>query len=137
MALSDDLDAALAGLPPLPRDGGTVALAREYARLIDNAAPAGRYEEALAWLADAKPDDRDSDKHIRTIRNALAQHSVASDLGPKLLAALEALQMSPRARAMAHRGEVKDVPSTGNPLDQLAAARARKSRTEAVDATAP
>lgn len=129
MTMSDSLDGALAGLPPLPRDGGTVALAREYARLIDLAGPAAKYEEALAWLAGQGADDRDSDRHIRTIRNALAAHSVASDLGPKLLAALEALQMSPRARAMAHRGEVKDVPAR-NPLDQLAARRAGKSRAD-------
>jgi hypothetical protein len=57
-----------------------------------------------------------------------------SKLGPPLLAALEALGLTPRAR--------KAVKSDGqqpaaNPLDELAAARARLSRPQAVDAAAP
>jgi hypothetical protein len=55
-------------------------------------------------------------------------------LGPALLAALEALGLTPRAR--------KAVKSDGqqpaaNPLDQLAARRAGIGRPQAVDATAP
>lgn len=57
-------------------------------------------------------------------------------LSTALLAALEALQMSPRARAQAHRGGVNDGKPTGNPLDQLAAARARKGRAADLDAAA-
>lgn len=54
-----------------------------------------------------------------------------------LLAALEALQMSPRARTAAHRGEVKDAaPTVANTLDQLAGRRARKGRAESLDAPA-
>jgi hypothetical protein len=56
------------------------------------------------------------------------------DLGPKLLAALEALQLSPRARALAriHRlGETGGSSgAAGKPagLDELRARRHRKSR---------
>lgn len=46
-----------------------------------------------------------------------------SKLGPPLLAALEALQLSPRARKAV---KLDDKPRV-SPLDQLAAARARKS----------
>lgn len=126
---------ALGAVVLAPADQGTTALAREYARLMDAAAPAAKYTAALDWLAHQGAGDRDADKHIRTITNALAAHSVASDLGPKLLAALEALQMSPRARAVVQKGGTGDKPSA-NPLDQLAARRAGRGRAPAVDSAA-
>lgn len=55
-------------------------------------------------------------------------------IGPALLAALEALQLSPRARKAV-------TPVAGrvvtNPLDQLAERRAGKTRAAAVDSGAP
>lgn len=56
-----------------------------------------------------------------------------SKVGPALLAALEALQLSPRARKAVKTG---DKPAA-NPLDQLAARRARADRAAPVDAAAP
>lgn len=53
-------------------------------------------------------------------------------VGPALLAALEALRLSPRARAAAMKGGTDD--KAGSPLDQLAARRAGKGRTPTVDA---
>ena len=50
-------------------------------------------------------------------------------LGPPLLAALEALQLSPRARKAVARDE-----SPTNPLDQLAQRRARKGAPPGLDA---
>lgn len=126
--------AALAAGKVDPRDAATAALARQYARLMDAAAPAAKYAAALDWLAGDR-GDQDADKHIRTITTALAAHSVASDLGPKLLAALEALQLSPRARAVVQKGGIGDKPSA-NPLDQLAARRAGRGHAPAVDAPA-
>jgi hypothetical protein len=126
---------ALAVKPAAPEDGAVAALALEYARLSDEAAPAGKYEAALTWLSGQGADDRDADKHIRTISQALAAHSVASDLGPKLLAALESLEMSPRARGAAKKGTADDKPSA-NPLDELAARRAGLGNPAPVDATA-
>lgn len=61
---------------------------------------------------------------------------VAEKLGPALLAALEALQMSPRARATVQKG-AGDVRPGDGALDQLAQRRARKSDPPALDATAP
>lgn len=68
---------------------------------------------------------------------------VLNDLGPKLLAALEALQLSPRARTLARIHRL----NTGGPgvpaqpdrshLDELRAARERKRGSSAMDATAP
>jgi hypothetical protein len=59
-----------------------------------------------------------------------------SKLGPALLACLDALLMSPRARAAAKKAVTTSEPAA-NPLDQLAAARSRRGRTPAVDAAAP
>lgn len=59
-----------------------------------------------------------------------------SKLGPALLACLEALLMSPRARAAAKKAVTSDQPAA-NPLDQLAERRAGRGRPEAVDAAAP
>jgi hypothetical protein len=122
--------------PLNPQDAAISAVAMEYARLIDEAVPAGKYGQALTWLAQQDFEDKDADKHIRTISLALAQHSVASDFGPKLLATLEALLMSPRARAAAKKAVTDDKP-IANPIDQLASRRAGKSAAAAMDATAP
>jgi hypothetical protein len=93
MSLSQSVDAALAETEHEARDGGTVALARYYAAVIDSVPDADM---------------------IVTLR----------DLGPKLLAVLEALNMSPRARSAATR---TPGPVTANPLDELRARRAERS----------
>lgn len=132
------VNAAIKATTPADDDAATVALAQEYARLIDHAAPAGKYAKALQWLAgvaDAAEDEKSAD-HARTIVIALSQHTVASDLGPKLLAALDALLLSPRARAAAKKA-VADAKPAANPLDQLAERRAGKSRAPAVDTGTP
>lgn len=74
---------------------------------------------ALAYAADI--DDREGD---------------IAKLGPALLATLEALLMSPRARAAAKKA-VTDAKPAANPLDQLAAARARRGRAADLDAGTP
>jgi hypothetical protein len=119
------------------RDRAAADLAVHYATLIDAAAPAGRYATALRWLANA---DCESDADLRakeTIRMALARHSVASDLGPKLLAALTELGLTPRARAAATEG-VKPSGQPTSALDQLAERRrSRTGRTPNLDPAAP
>lgn len=56
-------------------------------------------------------------------------------LGPALLATLEALHLSPRARG-AGKGMTSEQP-TVNPLDQLAERRAGRGRASGVDAATP
>lgn len=138
MSLREEVEAALDAEPGSNRDRATAALALTYAALIDQAAPAAKYAKALAWLGRLPVDDEDDDaaRHVDTIRVALAAHTVASDLGPKLLAALEALLLSPRARGVAMKGGTDGKPAA-NQLDELAAARARLGRPEAVDTAAP
>lgn len=66
------------------------------------------------------------------------------DLGPKLLAALEAMQLSPRARSLARLHALGDrggqqggsAGSEQGGLDELRIRRARKSDPPAVDAPA-
>ena len=57
-----------------------------------------------------------------------------SKLGPPLLAALESMLLSPRARAAAKKA-VTGAEHTANPIDQLA--DRRRSRAAPVDAAAP
>lgn len=101
---------------------------------------AGSLEQAVRSSLTAKPPAA-SDRAVAELALRVAQAIDSDGADPKLaaalLAALEALQMSPRARAAAHRGEVKDVPAVANQLDQLAAKRARRRRTAPVDPGAP
>lgn len=62
---------------------------------------------------------------------AIDAYGDLTKLGPPLLAALEALQLSPRARKAVTpvAGQLRST----NPLDELANARARKGRAPAVD----
>lgn len=138
MTLAADLADALEAATLRPEDGATQALAVRYATLIDEAAPAAKYASALAWLAgEHEADDAARARYVDTIRAALSEHSVMSDLGPKLLAALDALGMSPRARAALQKGAKTGDRSAPSRLDELRAARARKNAAPTGDATAP
>jgi hypothetical protein len=133
---------ALKTAPTLPRDAAAVALARRYAALIDEAAPRAAYRKVLATLARvvAASDDEDAPEALEKVREALAEHSVASDLGPKLLAVLTSLGMTIAGRsARLARGGDPSVPALGaSRLDELKARRAsRADRAAAVDPAAP
>lgn len=64
---------------------------------------------------------------------ALDTGSELEKVGPLLLACLEALRLTPRARAAAVKGGSDGRPGAGK-LDELRERRARKSGTAAVDA---
>jgi len=80
------------------------ALAEHYAFLIDQAAPTKTYATAIRVLqrfiddqitmVRPAPEQREIERAWDTVRTALAEHSVASDLGPKLLTALERLDLT-------------------------------------------
>jgi len=82
-------------------------------------------DEAVAALALAYAAEIDA-----------GEEGILDKLGPKLLASLEALQMSPRARAIAKRGAAADAPARKSRMDELRERRARKNGTQAVDTTA-
>ena len=97
MSLHDTVRAGLAELQPLDaRDQPVADLALLYAQAIDDSAD---------W------QDR--------------QRDPLAELGPKLLAALTALQMTPAARKAAVQGS--EAPKPASPLDELRAKRAARS----------
>lgn len=125
--LARALNAALRDAPTLKRDGATVALAKRYAALIDESAPASKYREPLTLIKNALPADDQIEAAFRRIVDALSAHSVASDMGPKLLAALTALGMTPAGRG------AKDAtpPGDGTPkgkADELSERREERER---------
>lgn len=129
-AVADALDTA----PVLPRDAGATALARRYAALLDEAAPASKYREPLDAIREAidvlyRLDPLVAgqlDKPFARIVDALGAHSVASDLGPKLLAVLTALGMTAAGRSA--KGGAPDGPKVPDQLGELRM-RAQQRRT--------
>lgn len=98
------------------RDRGTAELCRRYAILIDNATPASKYRASLDALrlaveqaAGVDPLVKPAYDALDKIETALGEHSVASDLGPKLLAALTSLGLSVAGRAGKTSGGTTDV----------------------------
>lgn len=77
-----------------PEDAGIAALAVEYADTIDRAAD-------LAEAAANIPYDPDTAQMVARLKQRVEAHVVMAELGPKLLAALDALGATPKARAMA------------------------------------
>lgn len=117
-----------------------LALARRYAELLDQAVAADRYAKHLGLLIHVVQDYRDNhprlipidrrnlDEMERVILSALAEHSVASDLGPKLLAALTALNLTLPAVESGPKPEVQRVES----IEPLDAERAEAQRLRVV-----
>ena len=104
----------------MERDRGAVALARRYAFLIEDAAA------VAVELERVRPEDETTAQVLARLRARVDAMAVASDLGPKLLAALTSLGMTPAARAANTKGGTPDV---GNPAgDALARLRATRGR---------
>ncbi|WKU03855.1 hypothetical protein [Micromonospora sp. HUAS LYJ1] len=116
-----------------PEDGAAQALARRYAALIDEAVPLAKYDKPLRALRQAVREcsDPGAVEHLARIEQALAAHSVASDLGPKLLAALTALGMTAAGRSTkgGAGGGVGPVSPVASKLDELRARRDRGQRS--------
>lgn len=122
--MAQAVDTAIAAATLRPEDAGAVELVRRYAALIDAATPSSVYARHIRAVARALDiEDRDAADSMRKIEEALAAHAVASDLGPKLLAALSALGLTVASRA-AKGGESGGGISAR--LDEFTAARARK-----------
>lgn len=134
------LEQALTEAAPEQRDQGAVALARRYAQLLDDAVAADKYTKALRLVGEAVEQaaaDMGMGQQTRAdqlltawdrISSALAEHSVASDLGPKLQATLTALGMTPAGRGVKAGGEGADVTTIVSPLQKLRdSARARNA----------
>lgn len=122
------LEAALAALPLLGQDGAAVALARRYADDMDEAAvvstgAARLLEEAGDLLPEAAYE------RLRALAARVEQTTVLATLGPKYLAVLAELGMSPRARAdVTRKGGVPGDPPADNPLARYRAERNKRLR---------
>jgi len=78
-------------------DGAAAQLARRYAATIDTA-----YD--VASDLDDVPADEDLAGRVAWLARKVEAQTVLAELGPKLLACLEALGASPRARAAQSKG---------------------------------
>jgi 3-hydroxyisobutyrate dehydrogenase-like beta-hydroxyacid dehydrogenase len=104
----------------LPADSAAATLAERYAELIDHAAVATTYLKPLRELRAVIAGNTAAAEHLTRLEVALSAHSVASDLGPKLLAVLESLGATPKARGAVMGG--------GGSAAQGALARIRAAR---------
>jgi len=122
------LTEALKDLKILKRDGAAVALAKRYAALLDEATPATTYRDAMRKISRAlDPDDEAAAVAWSKIADALGAHSVASDLGPKYLAALTALGMTPAGRGVRVAAAEPNSKPKG-PTDELRGKRDERER---------
>lgn len=101
--LRRSLERAIRALDREPRDAGAIELARTYADHLDQAvelhAAAVDYVRAVA--AEGDPIATTA---ARKLRDALDARNAASDLGPKYLAALAALNLTAASRAAGEKG---------------------------------
>lgn len=118
------------------------ALALVYAERIDESGHVGlalanaleQLKRAAEIADEANTNDRVDDRNMTAFRKvsaALSAVTVASDLGPKLLAALDALLLTPKSRAAV--SDALPPASAGNPLAGLRAeedelSKARRAR---------
>jgi len=134
--IADALGESLAKSRIPDGSAATVALLRKYARLLDAAAPNAKYRRAITLLAKVVDhyqmtmrlsplDERALEDMSNTIIVALGEHSVASDIGPKFLAALGALGLSIPAAASPGAGAGV---TSGSADDELA--RLRQERRD-------
>lgn len=135
--MARSVGSSLASVTVAKSDEGAAALARRYAALIDDAQPSAIYarhlvalRQALDVLIDIDPTTaKEYNRLFDKIAEALAAHSVMSDLGPKLLAALAALGLTAASRgAVVKGGASNGTPATPKPESELD--RVRRERAE-------
>jgi hypothetical protein len=119
-----------------PCDAAAERLALGYAELIDSAAPAAKYRKALAVISRAIAgtgyEEDDPFEAFETVSTALAEHSVASDLGPKLLVTLTSLGLTTAARGEKTGGGKREQPA--NPVDRIKQQREQREQRRAAPA---
>lgn len=127
MAIAETLSAALAALERRPEDEAAVALAERYAAAMDEAAELVAAAEGLAEELPA--GDEHARKRLAALAAKVEARVVLADLGPKMLAVLAELGMTPRARA-GGGGDRRDGAGRTR-LDELRERRAARQRDPA------
>lgn len=136
------LERSLAAGSTERQDEGARSLVLRYGALLDDAVAEQKYAKALRLVGEAVASQADgmpitSGQQLMDawdrLSTALAEHSVASDLGPKLLATLTALGCTPAGRAEKKGGAGGSVVPVANPLleQREQARRAREARINA------
>ncbi|MGE3414184.1 MAG: hypothetical protein AB7L91_18420 [Dehalococcoidia bacterium] len=92
--LARDVQETVEKLALQPEDVAVAAVAVKYAETIDRAA-------AIAAQAARIPFSEDTAEEVKRLAARVSAHSTMADIGPKLLAALDALGATPKARAAA------------------------------------
>lgn len=134
------LDAALKAAKPADVDAATVALARRYAAELDEAAVLSvRMTKALRKLnryVEAGEVSQELFEDFEGLASRIEETHVAGLIGPKLLAALEQLQLTPAARkaVVPPGGGGGDGTGSASALGQLRALGG--NRAKAVDPSA-
>lgn len=125
------LHTALRSRTPADADAATVALAKRYALELDDSATIARsLAKTLRKVMRVVDDELYDELLALTVR--IEEVHVAAVVGPKLLAALEQLQLTPKARSgVLQGGGVPDADSGKSALDELR--DRRKNRTTALD----
>jgi hypothetical protein len=112
--LTPAVEETLSQLELAPEDVGIARLAVGYARTIDQAA-------AIAAQAQRIPFDPDTADEVKRLAARVSAHATMADLGPKLLATLDALGATPKARAVTAKsgGHKPAAGGTASPLARL------------------
>jgi len=127
-AVLPELERSLADAKLGALDAGAQALATRYAQLLDDAVAADKYTKSLRVLSEAvrdhagqlmPPQERELLQAWDQVSSALAEHSVASDLGPKLLAAMTALGLTPAGRGALKQAAPDNTSKLATPLQLL------------------
>lgn len=126
------LNTSLRKAVPAEQDAATVALAKRYALELDDAALVSRaVAKSLRKLSKIEEASEVYDE-LLTLASRIEEAHVTALIGPKLLAALEQLQLTPKARsAVVQGGGVSNAGPTK--LDELR--NRRENRATAVDST--
>jgi len=126
---SEALASALDAVTVDDRDQAAVQLARRYAELLDEPGVPAKYRDQLRQISAAISyadnngfETERAELAMEKIVTALSEQTVASDLGPKYLAALTALGMTPAGRK--EKGGEKNDPA--NPLDEIERQREKR-----------
>lgn len=122
--ISEACETSLASAKLDLRDQAAAALVRHYAALMDRAVSLAIEAELI--FGDLDPDDVTARKQLAKLDIQVQAQSVASDLGPKLLAGLTALGCTLAGRGV----KGKEQPSATDPKraahDEVAARRAQR-----------
>jgi hypothetical protein len=117
------VEQSLGALVLAGEDQAAAALARSYARAIDEAMRA----EFLARraLEETGAEDPMARAYIQELAAKVATKELLDRLGPKLLAVLESLSATPAARARLKGGKIPDAPRSQ--LERLRQARTTRT----------